>query len=411
MAKENIKKRSSIDVKFISTEPTVVNPTIIESDYDKYVKIGKDNKYPDQLLNYYKDVGLHRSIILKKLNMLTGKTVTYDSKSTHKKTDDFILSVNPNESLNTVLDKCGLDLLLFGGYYLQVIWEKGGKAIKEIYHMPYNRMRSGKADEFGIVKEYFYNPKSDGFLKYTTESDLISINSFSIKENKKDPQIMFVKEYDPGNFYYPFPDYSGAVTDINTLEEISAFHNTNIKNNFQPGFMIFFRGPEPDEDRKDAIVEGLVKKYSGAENSGKPAVFFLDTEQEDPVFKAADVSGIGEMYQNLMQSVKENIVVSHQIPRSVASIEQAGSLGNSKEILESNAVFKVDYIIPKQEKLLSGFNLIGTINKLKPLEIINPSPNILMFGLAELKDYLTTNEVRDYLGYEELAKEIEKTEE
>ncbi len=399
------KSKSSISFKFVAVESTVENPTIVETKYSEYVKIGADNKYPDTLLDYYENVGLHKAIILKKISMIlgTGIASTCETKSTID--EEFISAANNNETLDVILEKCANDLIIFGGYYLQVIWNKKGDKIAEIYHMPYNKMRSGKANEYGKVEKYYYNSTLSPFAKYTQLSSLTEINTFSITENKKEPQILFTKFYDPSNIYYPMPDYSGAVTDIDTLQEISKFQNTNIKNNFQPGFIIFFRGPEPDEDAKDLIISSLRDKYSGSGNAGKPMVFFLDSEQEAPEIKPMETSDIAEMYQTLMKSVKENIVVSHQVPRTVANLESAGSLGNTKEVLQNNLIFRMDYIKNAQEKLLSSFNMIGKINGLCELEFVNPNPSLLMFGLNELKEILTVDEFREFLGYEALDTE------
>jgi len=124
---------------FINLNKFVDEPKIIVKDDEDYVRYGSDNQLPYNLTNYYDNVGLNRAIINKKANMFIGKGISIDitDEKKAKKTLDFLENINPFETIDEIFEKISLDLFIYGGTYLQVIWDKSGKKISEIYHMNY----------------------------------------------------------------------------------------------------------------------------------------------------------------------------------------------------------------------------------------------------------------------------------
>ena len=397
-----VTKNGSISVEYVKLSSQYAAPTTTINKGDAYVKYGEYNLFPYYLVELFTNSGLHRAIIERKVNMLLGNGADYKDNPT----EGFIMA-NPQEDLLTVMEKCAYDLETFGGYYLQIIWENGGDKVASYYHMPYERMRVGLPNELGFASKYYYWTKDDEKIQQWTDiNEFKEFEPFNL-ENKKKAQILFTKKYSLGNKHYGAPNYEGSLLDIQTYMEISNFHNSNLHNGFAPGYSIFFRGPEPTPEQKGDIVKQLKNKYSGSENTGKPMVFFLDSEQEAPIVNAIEVSDLDKQFEQLSKSIKENIVISHGVPRQVIGLESAGSLGNSKEILEAGMMFRTDYIIPEQNILLKGFNMISSLNGEEEITITNPNPSILLFGMSDLLKVLKQNEIRDYLGYEETDEIIE----
>jgi len=391
------KKSGKISVNYIQLSSQFSAPVIQINQGDTYVKFGENNVFPYYLIDLFRTSGLHRSIIERKVKMILGDGIAYEDGT---KLD--LIPANKHESIQDVIEKCAYDLELNGGYYLQVIWERGGTKIAEMYHMPFELMRVGLPNEVGHIEKYYYWTKPDQRIEqWSNINEYKEFDAFNLSKKGK-PQILFTKKYSPGNKYYGASSYEGSLLDIQTYAEISNYNNSNLHNNFAPGFSIFFRGPEPDSDQKGEIIKQLKNKYSGSDNSGKPMVFFLDSEQEAPEINVMDVSNLGKQFEQLIQTIKENIVISHEIPRQVVGLETAGSLGNSKEMLEASLMFKTDYIMPEQNTLLKGFNMINTINGAENLQFINPNPSMLMFAVADLLKILTPNELRDFLGREDI---------
>lgn len=385
-----------INYKFVQLNQQKL-PKIEVDKRNEIVSFGSDNDFPKFLLDLSIQSSLHTSILDKKIKLGVGDGFIYNSKK-DLKTEKFINNPNPFETLNDILFKCYTDLEIFGGFALQVLWARDKKNIAEIYHCPFQNLRSGKVNKLNFVENYYYY---NDWTKYTRIADTEKFKTFNEIE-KIGTQILYAKKYTPTNLYYPLPSYIGGLNDINTLHEISIFHNACITNNFQPGIMIVFRGPRPTEEEQDAIVKALEKKYKGAKNAGTPSIFFLDTEQQEPKIIQTQINDLDKQYSTLTEAIKESVVMSHSIPRILASLEKPGSLGGSKEYIDAQSLFMNDYIIKQQSFILRHFNKIMKVNGLKELTILNSNPSIMLYDISLMKEVLTRNEIRNLYGYEPL---------
>ncbi len=387
-------------------------PVIYEDQENDLVSFGKDNRLPYDLLNYYTNSSIHRAIIQKKTNMFNGTGIMFENvdDKIDKKTQKFIDKVNPQQNMEQLLSQIGLDFFIYGGSYLQIIWSRNGKSIVEIYHMPFYKMRSGKINSKNNVEEFYYNPsneKTDEYRRYTMEDGLIKFVSFNTEKNKSKPQILYIKKDEPSNDYYAYPDYISSLVDLDTNVEISNFHNSALYNGFNPGMMVIFEGVEPSMEEKDTFMKGINAKYKGSDNAGRVIVFYSDGENA-PQIKQLEISNMDKKFEVLEKTITNNIVSGHQIPRCLASLEQPGSLGNTKELISATQVFIESYIKPYQKLILLTINKIMNINKMSEIEILNPNMNMIN-AVIKPELVLTINEQRNYIGYEDLEDEIKDT--
>lgn len=373
-------------------------PSITVDRKSEIVGWGADNKFPNYVLDLSIQSSLHTAILDRKVKMGCGEGFTYDG-GTNSKTDKFLENPNPYESMDDLLQKTYWDLEIFGGFAFQIIWAKDKKNIAEIYHCPFQNIRSGKANKMNQIEEYFY---CEEWTKYTRISDTQRFPAFSDFGDKKQTQILYCKQYSPTNYYYPMPSYIGGINDINTLYEISIFHNACITNNFQPGIIITFRGPIPTPEEQDFVMKALTDKYKGSKNAGTPAVFFLDSEQQAPTITQTSVSDLDKQYMTLTEAVKESVVMAHSMPRLIAGLEKAGSLGGGKEYVDANSIFMNNYVEKNQQFLLRWYNKIMDINGLKELNIINSAPSIMLYDTGLMTQVMTKNEIRETFGMEAL---------
>ncbi len=386
-------KKKHMDVLFIKLDK--IEPPIIKEDKsNEYVKFGKDNNYPDKMIELNKKASLHRSIINKKVRKIVAQGLLSESEQT----ETFIREMSKTDMPFEFLEKTAKDLEIQNGFYWEITWAKNGKKINRINHLPYEKCRLGKRNEDGVIDKVFY--KEEGIKKNTRASDMDEYPVFDPDTTgKKEPQILYALRYEAGQDYYPLPSYNGAVIDIDTAYQISTYHNANIKNGFAPSYVLFFRGTEPEPDEKNKIVKKMKEKYSGAEQAGQPVVFFLDTGQEEPILKVIESSDNDKQFEVLNKDTKETIVNAHEIPRQVVGLESAGSLGNTKEILQATALFQKDYIENEQDYILRHLNALLSVNNLEEAYIKNPAMSILMFDI-KIEDIFTTEELRQFFGLE-----------
>lgn len=392
---EEITTQKHINIRTIKFASQVI-PSFTEQKSKEYVKYGEENNFPNYLIELRNSAALHSAILDKKVKMLLGESIIYDENNL--KQTAFIEKCNANEdTLRTVMSKCADDLELFGGFDLQIIWAKDKRTILEIYHMPFEKIRCAKKDEVGKINSYFY---SDKWTNYTQMKDIEEIPTYSNSQDQNKPQLLSSVQYKSGIYYYSLPSYIGALTDVDTLKQISVYHNSAIKNNFAPGALIIFRGPEPSEDEMNQIVRKLEEKYKTSANAGEPVIFFLDTEQQEPKVEQIAASDLDKQFEQLSKTSKENVTLAHSIPRSIAGLEEAGSLGNSKNIIENELYFFNSYVKYQQEFLLNTFNKIMQQNGWSDIEIKNPKSSLILYSESLLTQVLTKDELRSLFGYE-----------
>lgn len=153
-----------------------------------YVLYGEGNMMPQYLISRYNNSAIHKAIIISKKEQILGDGMV--SLNNPMATVNFI---NDSENVKDVFEKCALDLVLFGGFSLNVIWSRDRKSIAEIYHIDFSRIRSGKINpETDKIEKYFYSPDWSNIKKFPpTEYDAFS------QEDGRPSQIYYYKQYSP----------------------------------------------------------------------------------------------------------------------------------------------------------------------------------------------------------------------
>jgi hypothetical protein len=187
-----------------------------------------------------------------------------------------IINLN-QETLNDIYEKVAGDMVMFRGFSLNVIWNKEGTRVVELYHLPFNNVRSGKYNEEEEIDSYFYCPDWNAVRKVPPKP----YKSFSQTDNKEEnaSQIYYYYVYSPGNEYYPLPEYVGAVNDIELDARISRFHNATISNGLAPSMFIKFRNGIPTPDERDSVYKEINNTFSGEQNAGRFFLSFSDAEE------------------------------------------------------------------------------------------------------------------------------------
>ncbi len=197
-------------------------PVIKEVRGKDYMSFGQDNLFPQTLIDLYDNSAMHHTCVDAITEGILGEGLETIG-------DEYINS--QGETIDDIFEKITLDYALFQGYALNIIWNKEGSSIAEIYHLPFANVRSGKRDEDDQVNEYMYSSNWTNLRKYPFET----YSCFDATNNKGDnaSQIYYCFNYTPGNEVYPLPSYVGALNDINLDHRISVFHNSNISNGLQ----------------------------------------------------------------------------------------------------------------------------------------------------------------------------------
>ena len=120
-------------------------PVIQEQRGKDYIKFGVDNLFPQQLIELYDSSAMNHTCIDAIQDGIYGEGITeYGGEYINTQ----------GETIDDVFERIALDYTLFGGYALNLIWNKEGTRIAEIYHLPFANVRSGKPDEEDNVLSY-----------------------------------------------------------------------------------------------------------------------------------------------------------------------------------------------------------------------------------------------------------------
>ena len=340
-------------------------PYIAEKRGKDWIEFGSNNLYPDLLIELFNNSAIHATSINAKTDAITGEGFRFFG-------DDVINS--KGETIDEVFAKIALDYLMFGGYSLNVIWSKDGENIAELWHLPFNNVRSGVMNEDEEVEHYYYSGNWANVRKFPPRA----YAAYSTTENKKDnaSQVVYYFDYTLGNSYYPLPSYVAAINTIDTDSRISKFHRSNLQSGMAPSMMMTFRNGIPTADEQSAIWRDIQNTFGGEENAGKFMINFSEPGREPTLEAIAPTQD--SYYVVLGERISSIILTSHRItsPMLLGIKDASGFSSNADEIQTAFNHFMGTVIAPDQKKLVKSFNkIINQMGRTIKLEVI-PS-NIL----------------------------------
>ena len=333
-----------------------------------WVSYGEDNLFPQKLIELFQTSAIHNTAIQAQVDAVKGEgLVEIGSQIVNKL----------GETLNDIYERIALDYVLFNGYALNIIWNRGGDKIAEIYHLPFNNVRSGRLNETDEVEYYYYSHSWNNTRKYTPNS----YKSFNPTDNRGENanQIFYCYAYTPGNDIYPLPAYIGAVNDIQLDARISRYHNSNISNGFSGGVFINMPMGVPTDDEKRKLYNDLVKSFTGEDNAGRLFLSFSEGNENAPQIQS--VTSANDDYYTLLETrITSRIMTAHRITSGLlVGIRDGGGLGNNANELEvAYTHFVSTAIEPKQKSINKCLSKVLTFYGITaPIQVI---PSTLDFN-------------------------------
>jgi len=308
---------------------------------------GTENLYPQTLIDLYNNSAMHHTCVQAIKDGIIGEGIEIIG--------DEVVNTK-GETVNEVFEKISQDFVLFNGYALNVIWNKEGTRIVEMYHLPFNNVRSGKWDEDDNVTEYFYSSDWTNIRKYKPNA----YRSFNPLDNRGDAasQIYYCYTYTPGNDYYPLPDYVGALNDIQLDGRVSKFHNANISNGLAPSLFLQFRNGIPTPEARRDIYNEIEDTFAGEDKAGR---FFLSFSEPGKELEVTPIEAANDDYYITLETrISSRILTAHRItsPLLLGIKDASGFSSNADEIRISYDHFEGTVVEPKRKKILSSFGYI-----------------------------------------------------
>jgi len=355
-------------------------PSIVEHSNKNYIEFGDDNLYPQYLLELYNGSSINNAIIKGVSAMIYGEGLdaTDKDEDDSKKGSWIRLQSLLEYSSKDILKCLAFDLKLFGMCYINTIWNKPRTEIVEIRHIPAQYMRSGKSDSYGNVNEYYYsadwsNPRKHKPRIYT---------AFNTKDRTNANQVLCIKDYSPGSFYYATPDYQGSTSYIQLDMEIAQFHLSNIKSGMFPSMAINMANGVPTREERRTIERQINQKFGGSGNAGKILLTFNDGKDTAPEIVPINSNDNSESYQFLSTETTRKVLTGHRVTSPLlfgVKGDGSGFGNNADELRDSYSLFNNTVIKPFQSTILDG---------LKPLFRVNDINLDLYFKTLKPADFI-----------------------
>ena len=303
-----------------------------------FVNYGADNLFPQYLVDLFHSSATHNALSTTIAMMIFGEGFDATSLEGRLAFDQW--------NLNDELRKACLDFKIQGGFALEINWSLDRTTIANVSHLPFENIRSGFVNEDEIVETYYYS--KDWSNK---QEERVEIHRFHKEMNIEFPtQILYVKPFSPGSFYYPKPDYVGSINYIELDKEIGVYHINNIKNGMSPSFSIHFKNGIPPQEERNRIRMDIERQLAGASNAGKFIVTYSDDPERKPDFEPFQLSDAHNQYQFLSEEVTSKIMVGHRVTSpQMFGVSVPGKLGGGGELAEASELFERNVIAPARQ--------------------------------------------------------------
>ena len=366
--------KNIITVKFAQAE----QPKFEEKKGKGYVEFGLNNNYPDYLIGLYNESPKHGAIIKSKTNYIFGQGWDGIEQKANVK----------GESWNQVTKKCILDDELFGGYYLQIIYNLLGE-IKDVYHLEYHKVRTNKEqNEFQVKNDWSDNKEKPRYYPAFNINDPVA------------SQILFVKQYNPKSDIYPLPNYFQGLNYIESDVQVSRHILGNAKDGFVATTLINLNGGEPAEEAKEAVERGIKKKFTGSEGDRVVIMFNKSKDNSAEILPLSSTMLTKEDFTNVNNLIQQEIFACHQVTSpSLFGIKTEGQLGGSTEIRDAYKIFANTYVNERQQAIEEVFNqLFDYVGIEGDYELIPVEPLSFEFSESVMAANMTRDEIREKLG-------------
>lgn len=314
-----------------------------------YIEFGEKNDYPNYLLQLYNKSAKHNAIVKGKVNYIIGNGWKADEADPIA--EQFITQPNQFESLNDLTRKVSIDIEIFGGAYLEVIWSLTGGKLVDVLHIDYTKIRSNTDNTQFWYKKDWAERKDEAFA-------MMAFNT-NVRQGK---QILYVKEYRPGLDTYALPGYMGALNYIESDIEVSRHVLGNAQTGFSASKLITLPNGEPSPDEKRNIERRFTDRFSGSD--GKKFILSFTTDPaRKPIIEDLGASDITkEDFTRVDLIIQNNLFAGHQITSpSLFGIAEPGQLGSRTQMRDSYEIFKNTYVNDKQQFIESVFNELSRL--------------------------------------------------
>lgn len=373
-------------------------PEINERYNQDWIEYGDDNNYFQYLIDRYNGSPTNNAAINGIAEMVYGKGLdavdSIDKPEEYKELKELFTK--------DCMKKICYDYKMMGQAALQIIYSKDRSKIVQVEHIPVETLRAEKVNNQGIIKHYYY-AKDWSEIKGSKVPKRIP----AFGTSNAGLEILYIKPYRAGFYYYSPVDYQGGLQYAELEEEIANYHINNIQNGLAPSMLINFNNGVPTEEQREMIERSIQEKFSGSSNAGRFILAFNDSKDLAASIEPVILSDAHEQYRFLSDESMRKVMVSHRIvsPMLVGIKDNTG-LGNNAEELQTASILMDNTVIrPMQVTILDELEKILDFNGIE-LDIYFKTLQPLEF--TDLTNAITDAEVEKETGIKKEDQEPEQ---
>jgi len=340
-----------------------------------YVKFGGTNQFPNELLTLAKESPLQSAIL--------NNQFIYSMGAGFEEWTGEIFTPNLSYNWEELTRRCMRDYIYLQAFAVQIVLNENGKTYS-FYHQPIDQVRLGNYNEFNIIDTAYICTS----WKSATSKNIVEIpmwGSESIQKGKS--YLMYFKDYDLDELYYPIPKWYSSANWILADILLSKYYVNTVGNGFTPSTVITYPN-EMDNDKKAELYDMFKSCFSGVENASDIIILFGENG-EKPEITPLNASNNADLYQDFSNEVLSKIISGNRLPSpTLAGISSPSNLGGaSNELLTAYSQYKLTVIHDLRKFVLTHINGLLKLNGLLPVL------NIIDFDLrAEIEGQIEKNE-------------------
>jgi hypothetical protein len=277
-------------------------------------------------------------------DMIFGKGI-FSKNQAFQTNLDIIL---PQEEIKRV----SFDIKLYGNSAFQVYWNDEHTKIVKMYHTPIQTLRAEKIYNNPRIENYYY---CTDWTDQKKVRDKKKIPAFGTSNQKM--EILWIKNYTPGQYYYSLPDWFSALQFSYVEAELSNLHLNNIENGFLPMVMINMNNGIPAPEERDTIEDLIEAKFTGTRNAGRFILTFNDDKERQPTIETVQIDNLHEKFQYVAEYAQDRILVAHRVTSPLLfGIRTAnnGFSSQSEEMKTAYSILQTMTIIPFQNLIINA---------------------------------------------------------
>jgi hypothetical protein len=263
---------------------------------------------------------------------------------------DALAKIVPQEELKRAI----FDLKLFGNGAFQVYWNDDHTKIIKFYHIPVQTLRAEKLYDNPKIQNYFY---CTDWFDMKAQKAKIKIPAFGTSNEKR--EILWLKNYTPGKYYYSIPDWIAALQFSFVEAELSNLHLNNIENGFLPLVMVNMNSGVPAPEERDTIEDLIERKFTGTRNAGRFMISFNDDAANKPTIDTINIENLHEKFQYVAEYAQDRILVAHRITSPLLFGIRTANNGFSSQSEEMKTAFSIMQTMTVQPFQNLVINTIG----------------------------------------------------